>query len=396
MKHIKRKITLSVLGTMLFVFAALLATVNIFIPEYLTSEAQKAIILEDERKDPVPLTEATDSEEEHFLTSGVRYLEVEDGLAESEHLSKAEYQLRKYCREAKPAADEFHTLKTGGSRFVFRITHVEADEYEDAYSYILYVDVGAVMQYSAYLNAVFFAVLAVLSVLVCLFGRKLGGYVERAHESQKWFFQNVSHELKTPMMAVQGCAEGIHTGVLDPVKASGAILEEAEQMSDLVEELLALSRLESGQANAEFRFTDIREVLYDCLRSTEQLTEQRKLCITPCFDEDPVSVNCDEVQLRRAFTNIITNALRYAKKEIQIECKADRGKAIVRIRDDGEGIAPELLPHIFDRFYSTRKGGAGIGLSLAKEIVSLHKGTISASNDGGALFEISLPLRKTI
>ena len=396
MTHIKRKITLSVLGTMLFVFAALLATVNIFIPEYLTSEAQKAIILEDERKDPVPLTEATDSEEEHFLTSGVRYLEVEDGLAESEHLSKAEYQLRKYCREAKPAADEFHTLKTGGSRFVFRITHVEADEYEDAYSYILYVDVGAVMQYSAYLNAVFFAVLAVLSVLVCLFGRKLGGYVERAHESQKWFFQNVSHELKTPMMAVQGCAEGIHTGVLDPVKASGAILEEAEQMSDLVEELLALSRLESGQANAEFRFTDIREVLYDCLRSTEQLTEQRKLCITPCFDEKPVSVNCDEVQLRRAFTNIITNALRYAKKEIQIECKADRGKAIVRIRDDGEGIAPELLPHIFDRFYSTRKGGAGIGLSLAKEIVSLHKGTISASNDGGALFEISLPLRKTI
>ncbi len=396
MKHIKRKITLSVLGTMLFVFAALLATVNIFIPKYLTSEAQKAIILEDERKDPVPLTEATDSEEEHFLTSGVRYLEVEDGLAESEHLSKAEYQLRKYCREAKPAADEFHTLKTGGSRFVFRITHVEADEYEDAYSYILYVDVGAVMQYSAYLNAVFFAVLAVLSVLVCLFGRKLGGYVERAHESQKWFFQNVSHELKTPMMAVQGCAEGIHTGVLDPVKASGAILEEAEQMSDLVEELLALSRLESGQANAEFRFTDIREVLYDCLRSTEQLTEQRKLCITPCFDEDPVLVNCDEVQLRRAFTNIITNALRYAKKEIQIECKADRGKAIVRIRDDGEGIAPELLPHIFDRFYSTRKGGAGIGLSLAKEIVSLHKGTISASNDGGALFEISLPLRKTI
>ena len=210
------------------------------------------------------------------------------------------------------------------------------------------------------------------------------------------FMSAFTHELKTPMMAVQGCAEGIHTGVLDPVKASGAILEEAEQMSDLVEELLALSRLESGQANAEFRFTDIREVLYDCLRSTEQLTEQRKLCITPCFDEDPVSVNCDEVQLRRAFTNIITNALRYAKKEIQIECKADRGKAVVRIRDDGEGIAPELLPHIFDRFYSTRKGGAGIGLSLAKEIVSLHKGTISASNDGGALFEISLPLRKTV
>ena len=324
MKHIRRKITVSVLGTMLFVFAALLATVNIFIPEYLTSEAQKAILLEDERKDPIPLSEAMDDEKEHFLTSSVRYLEVEEGLTESERLSNAEYQLRKYCRKEKPAADEFHTLKTGGSRFVFRISQVEADEYEDAYSYILYVDVGAVMQYSAYLNAVFFAVLAALSVLVCLFGWKLGGYVEKAHESQKWFFQNVSHELKTPMMAVQGCAEGIHTGVLDPVEASGVILEEAEQMSDLVEELLALSRLESGQANAEFHSMDVREVLYDCLRSTEQPAEQRKLCVTPCFDEKPVLVNCDEVQLRRAFTNIITNALRYAKEEIQIECKADR------------------------------------------------------------------------
>ena len=123
---------------------------------------------------------------------------------------------------------------------------------------------------------------------------------------------------------------------------------------------------------------------------------QRKLCITPCFDEDPVLVNCDEVQLRRAFTNIITNALRYAKEEVQIECKADRGKAILRFHDDGDGIAPELLPHIFDRFFSTRKDGTGIGLSLAKKIVSLHKGTISALNDGGALLEISLPLRKTI
>ena len=397
MKHIRRNITLSVLGTMLFVFAVLLATVNIFIPEYLTTEARRALLLEDERKEMIPLSDTSNSEgEEHFLTPSVRYLEVDGGLAEPEHLSKAEYQLREYCKKENPAADEFHTLKTGGSRFVFRLTSVEANEYEDAYSYVLYVDIGAVMQYSAYLNAVFFAVLAILSVLVCLFGWKLGGYVEKAHESQKWFFQNVSHELKTPMMAVQGCAEGIHTGVLDPVEASGVILEETEQMSELVEELLALSRLESGQANAEFHLTDVRELLYDCLRSTEQLAEQKNLHISLRFDETPVLVNCDEVQLRRAFTNIITNALRYAKDEIQIECKADRGKAVVRIRDDGEGIEPKLLPHIFDRFFSTRKGGAGIGLSLAKEIVTLHKGTISASNDGGAVFEISLPLRKTI
>ena len=140
MKHIRRNITFSVLGTMLFVFAVLLATVNIFIPEYLTSEARKAILAEAERNDTIPFDGALNEEdgtEEHFLTPSVRYLEVDGGLTDSEHLSKSEYQLREYCRKENPAADEFHTLKTGGSRFVFRISQVEADEYEDAYSYIL-------------------------------------------------------------------------------------------------------------------------------------------------------------------------------------------------------------------------------------------------------------------
>ena len=255
------------------------------------------------------------------------------------------------------------------------------------------MDVGAVMQYASYLNAVFFAVLTVLTVLVCLFGWRLGGYVERAHESQNWFFQNVSHELKTPMMAVQGCAEGIHTGVLEPVEASGVILEENERMSSLIEELLALSKLEAGQIKADFHSSDVRELQYDCMRSTETLAKQKSLRIIPHFDNRPVLVSCDEIQLRRVFTNIITNALRYAEEEIEIECTQERGKAVIRIRDDGKGISPELLPHIFDRFFSTRKDGTGIGLALAREIVALHRGTIKAENDGGAVFEISLPVK---
>lgn len=134
MKHIKRKITLSVLGTMLLVFASLLAAVNIFIPKYLTAEAQKAILLEDEQKPPVPFSNIYGGEadaQEHFLTPSVRYLEIEGELFETEYLSRAEQRLREYCRSEKPSADEFHTLKIGGSRFVFRLTQVEADEYEE-------------------------------------------------------------------------------------------------------------------------------------------------------------------------------------------------------------------------------------------------------------------------
>ncbi len=165
------------------------------------------------------------------------------------------------------------------------------------------------------------------------------------------------------------------------------ILEETEQMSDLVEELLALSRLESGQANAVFHSMDVREVLYDCLRSTERPAMQRKLRITPCFDEDPVLVNCDEDQLRRAFTNIITNLhCGMQKGKIQIECKADRGKAIVRIHDDGEGIAPELC-RTFSTAFQHPQGGAGIGLSLAKEIVSSTKAQYPRQTTAAHVFE---------
>lgn len=111
--------------------------------------------------------------------------------------------------------------------------------------------------------------------------------MERAHESQNWFFQNVSHELKTPMMAVQGCAEGIHTGVLEPVEASGVILEENERMSSLIEELLALSKLEAGQIKADFHSSDVRELLYDCMRSTETLAKQKTFALYLILTTDP-------------------------------------------------------------------------------------------------------------
>ena len=387
MKHIKRKITLSVLGTMLFVFAALLATVNIFIPEYLTSEAQKAIIWEDERKDPVPLTEATDFEEEHFLTSDVRYLEVEEGLAESEHLSKAEYQLREYCRKEKPTADEFHTLKTGGNRFVFRITHVEADEYEDAYSYILYVDVGAVMQYSAYLNAVFFAVLAVLSVLVCLFGRKLGGYVERAHESQKWFFQNVSHELKTPLAVIRADAEVIElTGGENEWTKS--ILNQTDRLSELLSQLLTLTK---SQENLQSSFAEF---------SLSEVVEQAAQGFKPLFDSKslPFEINVaeglalfgSETLVRELVSILLENASKYSSAggSVSLTLVQTGGKAelkAVNFCDDPPQGDTRLL---FERFYRadssrTREtGGSGIGLSIARSIADAHKAKISCKVEG--------------
>ena len=329
------------------------------------------------------------------ITPSVRYLEVDGGLAEPEHLSKAEYQLREYCKKEKPAADEFHTLKTGGSRFVFRLTSVEANEYEDAYSYVLYVDIGAVMQYSAYLNAVFFAVLLAISSVMCLLGFRFGRDIEKEAERQQTFFQNASHELKTPLMAIQGYAEGIQAGVMDTASAAEVILTESDRMTELVEELLDISKIDMGRQQLTLSETDIRELLYDSIRAVEPAAAASGITIAPDFPEEPVMVKCDDTQMRRAVTNILTNGLRYAHSQLCLTCRADRRQVTIRIQDDGDGIAEGDLPHIFERFYMGKSGKSGIGLALTREIIHLHKGTIRAYNgDTGAVFEISFPVSR--
>ena len=106
-------------------------------------------------------------------------------------------------------------------------------------------------------------------------------------------------------------------------------------------------------------------------------------------------VSCDDTRLRRAVTNILSNGVRYARSQLRLTCRMDKRQVTIQIQDDGDGIAAEDLPHIFDRFYMGRSGKSGIGLALAKEIVRLHKGTIRAYNgETGAVFEISIPVSR--
>ena len=106
-------------------------------------------------------------------------------------------------------------------------------------------------------------------------------------------------------------------------------------------------------------------------------------------------VKCDDTQMRRAVTNILTNGLRYAHSQLCLTCWPDKRNVIIRIQDDGDGIAEGDLPHIFERFYMGKSGKSGIGLALTKEIIHLHKGTIRAYNgDSGAVFEISIPVSR--
>ena len=401
MKNIKLRIVYLILGSALLLFALFVLAVNVIIPSHFVTEAKKALRSEAEyqnRTVPYIYDEPDydeDWEEGYFFTPSIVFLELEDGYRPNTWNRDAyllEKKLLEYCAGRDITLDQCYTFKTDRHHLIFMSAQENYGDGEEPYSYIMYIDIGPITRYIVTLNWVFFAVLLAISSVMCLLGFRFGRDIEKEAERQQTFFQNASHELKTPLMAIQGYAEGIQAGVMDTGGAADVILEESDRMTELVEELLDISKIDMGRQRLTLSETDIRELLYDGIRAVEPIAAGG-IAIVPDFPEKPVMVSCDDTQLRRAVTNILSNGVRYARSKLRLTCRADKRHVTIRIQDDGDGIAEEDIPHIFDRFYMGRSGKSGIGLALTREIIHLHKGTIRAYNgDGGAVFEITLPM----
>ena len=401
MKNIKLRIVYLILGSALLLFALFVLAVNVIIPSHFVTEAKKALRSEAEyqnRTVPYIYDEPDydeDWEEGYFFTPSIVFLELEDGYRPNTWNRDAyllEKKLLEYCAGRDITLDQCYTFKTDRHHLIFMSAQENYGDGEEPYSYIMYIDIGPITRYIVTLNWAFFAVLLAISSVMCLLGFRFGRDIEKEAERQQTFFQNASHELKTPLMAIQGYAEGIQAGVMDTGGAADVILEESDRMTELVEELLDISKIDMGRQRLTLSETDIRELLYDGIRAVEPIAAGG-IAIVPDFPEKPVMVSCDDTQLRRAVTNILSNGVRYARSKLRLTCRADKRHVTIRIQDDGDGIAEEDIPHIFDRFYMGRSGKSGIGLALTKEIIHLHKGTIRAYNgDGGAVFEITLPM----
>ena len=403
MKNIKLRIVYLILGSALLLFALFVLAVNVIIPSHFVTEAKKALRSEAEyqnRTVPYIYDEPDydeDWEEGYFFTPSIVFLEIEDGYRPNTWNRDAyllEKKLLEYCAGRDITLDQCYTFKTDRHHLIFMSAQENYGDGEEPYSYIMYIDIGPITRYIVTLNWVFFAVLLAISSVMCLLGFRFGRDIEKEAERQQTFFQNASHELKTPLMAIQGYAEGIQAGVMDAGDAADVILEESDRMTELVEELLDISKIDMGRQQLALSEMDVRELLYDSIRAVEPAAAGG-IAIVPDFPEEPVMVSCDDTQLRRAVTNILSNGVRYARSELRLTCRADKRHVTIRIQDDGDGIAEEDIPHIFDRFYMGRSGKSGIGLALTKEIVHLHKGTIRAYNgDTGAVFEISIPVSR--
>ena len=404
MKNITLRIVYLILGSALLLSALFVLAVNVIIPSHFVNEAKKALLNEAEYQNrAIPYTYDEPDydenwEEGYFFTPSIVFLELEDGYRHNtwnRDTYRLEKKLLEYCAGRDITLGQCYTLKTDRHHLIFMSVQEEQDDWEKPYAYIMYIDIGPITRYIVTLNWAFFAVLLAISSVMCLLGFRFGRDIEKEAERQQTFFQNASHELKTPLMAIQGYAEGIQAGVMDTGSAAEVILEESDRMTELVEELLDISKIDMGRQQLALSEMDIRELLYDSIRAVESAAAASGITIAPDFSEEPIMVKCDDTQMRRAVTNILTNGLRYARSELRLTCRADRRQVAIRIQDDGDGIAEADLPHIFDRFYMGRSGKSGIGLALTREIIHLHKGTIRARNgDTGAVFEISIPVSR--
>ena len=404
MKNIKLRIVYLILGSALLLSALFVLAVNVIIPSHFVNEAKKALLNEAEYQNrAIPYTYDEPDydenwEEEYFFTPSIVFLELEDGYRHNtwnRDTYRLEKKLLEYCAGRDIALNQCYTFKADKHHLIFMSVQEDYGDGEEPYSYIMYIDIGPITRYIVTLNWAFFAVLVAISSVMCLLGFRFGRDIEKEAERQQTFFQNASHELKTPLMAIQGYAEGIQAGVMDTASAAEVILAESDRMTELVDELLDISKIDMGRQPLTLSEMDVRELLYDSIRAVEPTAAAGGITITPDFPETPIMVSCDDTRLRRAVTNILSNGVRYARSELRLTCWPDKRNVIIRIQDDGDGIAEEDLPHIFDRFYMGKNGKSGIGLALTKEIIHLHKGTIRAYNgDTGAVFEISFPVSR--
>ncbi|MFR3237152.1 MAG: sensor histidine kinase [Acutalibacter sp.] len=218
--------------------------------------------------------------------------------------------------------------------------------------------------------------------------------LRHSDQVQKDFFQNVSHELRNPLMSISGYAQGVEQGVFpDPKGAAHTILEESVRLTELVNSLLTLSRMESGQNAPDLAPVLLGDAIADCLDRFHGLALQKGVVLSAPAVDSGLAVLGDEELLGNVLDNLVSNAIRYTKTAVTVAVAAEGGCVQISVLDDGAGIAGEDLPHLFERCYKGPGGNFGLGLSIAQTAAKTMGGTLTAANrsEGGAAFTLTLP-----
>jgi len=218
------------------------------------------------------------------------------------------------------------------------------------------------------------------------------------------FSADASHELRTPLTILQLELEGIaqshnfNPSLSDQI---GSALEETHRMSHIVESLLAISRLDAGEAKMDKTHLDLGELATSTAEQMRLLAEEKSIRLRTNVASE-IHVEGDRSHLQQVIVNLVANAIKYTQEggEVEVRVRRKPGTAVLEVSDNGAGIPEHALPHVFERFYradrarSRDSGGAGLGLAIVKAICAAHGAEVSVSSKegNGSLFTVELPL----
>ncbi|HEY0156207.1 MAG TPA: ATP-binding protein [Thermoanaerobaculia bacterium] len=232
--------------------------------------------------------------------------------------------------------------------------------------------------------------------------RDLVEELEKRVEERDQFLAMLSHELRNPLAAITLAVDSLGDDTRITNEHS-ILVRQTRHLAKLVDDLLDIARVTTGKISLHFAAVDLGDVVEHCVETSRARADARQLKVTVQSAVEKAVVRADPVRLEQVVNNLLSNAIKYTPPggEIEIYVESDGDDAVLRVRDSGKGIAPEMLTRIFDMFMQGEttidrtEGGMGVGLTLVKKLVHLHRGTVRAYSRGrgsGSEFVVRLPL----
>jgi CheY-like chemotaxis protein len=241
---------------------------------------------------------------------------------------------------------------------------------------------------------------------VALENARMFGMVQEASRLKDEFLASLSHELRTPLNAVLGYARMLRAGVVNPEKQARAIEtieRNATSLTQIVEDVLDISRIISGKIRLNVQPVDFPKVVSNAVEVVSPAADAKGVRIETVLDPGATPVSGDPERLQQVLWNLLSNAVKFTGRGGRVQVRLARvdSHVEVSVADTGIGIAPEFLPHVFERFrqadasIARERGGLGLGLSIARQLAEMHGGTIEAASGGvghGSTFTLKVPL----
>ena len=241
---------------------------------------------------------------------------------------------------------------------------------------------------------------------VALENARLYASVQEASQIKDDFLASLSHELRTPLNAILGYARLLRSGIVAPDKRDKAIetLERnATSLTQIVEDVLDISRIVSGKIRLNVQPVDFPDVVRSAIDAITPAADAKGVRIEMVLDPEATPISGDPERLQQVIWNLLSNAVKFTHKGGKVQVRLERVNSYVEVAvsDTGIGIAPEFLPHVFERFrqadagIARERGGLGLGLAIARQLTEMHGGTIEGSSGGvnqGATFSVRIPV----